>query len=71
MEIYRTEAVVSTNRTLTIEGVPFDAGDKVEVIVRVQEEAATSDNRYPLRGKSIRLVEPFESVAENEWNALQ
>jgi hypothetical protein len=71
MEVYRTEAVVSSNRTLTVEGLPFDAGDKVEVIVRAQPALPTRENPYPLRGKPIRYLEPFDSVAENEWTALQ
>jgi len=71
MEVYRTEAVISPNRTLTVEGLPFDAGDRVEVIVRPQMDLATPTNRYPLRGKPIRYLEPFNSVAEKEWTALQ
>ncbi len=27
--------------------------------------------RYPLRGKLVRYINPFESVAENDWEALK
>lgn len=35
-----------------------------------QQELSTK-NTYPLRGVKIRYDEPFESVAENDWNALK
>lgn len=71
MQMYRVEATVSNDGTLTIKGVPFRAGDKVEVIVRSREYGKERSGRYPLRGKPIRYVDPFESVAEDDWEALK
>jgi hypothetical protein len=71
MKTYRVETTVSNDGTLTIETLPFQAGDKVEVIVRSCEERQPRQERYPLRGQPIRYTEPFESVAEEEWNALK
>jgi len=71
MQMYRVETTVSDERTLTIKGLPFRAGDKVEVIVRGREREWERSTRYPLRGKPIRYVDPFESVAEDDWGALR
>jgi len=71
MQTYRVETKVSRNRTLTIKGVPFQVGEKVEVIVRRRERERERCGRYPLRGKPIRYLDPFESVAEMGWEALQ
>jgi len=69
-QTYRTETTVSSDRTLTIAGLPFRVGDKVQVVVS-DKRAPTSGERYPLRGKPIRYIEPFESVAEDDWESLQ
>jgi hypothetical protein len=71
MQTYRVETMVSRNRTLTIKGQPFQAGEKVEVIVRRRERERERRGRYPWRGKPIRYIDPFGSVAEKDWGALQ
>jgi hypothetical protein len=70
IQTYRTETTLSSDGTLTIAGLPFRAGDKVQVVV-CDRRALTSGERYPLRGKPIRYIGPFESVAEDEWEALK
>lgn len=70
MQIHRVETTIPSNRTLIIKGLPFKSGDKVEVIVRRQVPKQETGERYPLRGKPIQYTDPFESVAEDEWNAL-
>ncbi|HAG09701.1 MAG TPA: hypothetical protein DCK87_09125, partial [Desulfotomaculum sp.] len=60
---------VSNNRTVTIKDLPFHAGDKVEIIVRGYEREQEYTGHYPLRGKAIRYVDPFGSVAEDDWDA--
>ena len=71
MQTYRVETTVSNDRTLTIQGIPFYAGDKVEIIVRGHERERERIRRYSLRGKAIRYVDPFGSVAEDAWDTLQ
>jgi len=67
MQDYRVETTVARDGSLTIKGLPFPAGDRVEVIIRSQEPG--NGNRYPLRGKPIRYTDPLESVAEGNWEA--
>jgi hypothetical protein len=71
MQMYRVETTISNEGTLTIKGLPFQAGDKVEVIVCGHERKREGSERYPSRGKPIRYVDPFESVAEDDWDALK
>lgn len=71
MQAFRIETVLSQNGVLVLRGVPFHAGDKVEVIILSLGRKQAGVERYPLRGKPIRYLAPFESVAENDWNALQ
>jgi hypothetical protein len=70
METYRAETLISKDGTLTVEGLPFRKGDKVEVVVRSSERKGNGAERYPLRGKMIRYVDPFKSVAEDDWEVL-
>ncbi len=70
MQTYRVEATVSDNGTLLINKLPFQAGDKVEVIVRSREPEANKMSPYPLRNTPIQYIDPFESIAEDAWDSL-
>lgn len=71
MQTFRIESIVSPKRVLTIRGVPFRAGERVEVIVVSISHTSVTDKYYPLRGKPFSLSLPFDSVAENDWDALR
>lgn len=71
MQTYRVESIVSANRVLTIRGVPFRAGERVEIIVVSIPRELKNGNRYPLHGTPIRYSAPFDGVAENDWAALR
>ena len=71
MNDYRVETKIKRDGSLTIKGLPFRAGDCVEVIVRGQKEGAGNGERYPLRGKPIRYNEPFGGVADGDWEVLK
>jgi len=70
MQDYRVETRVSSDGSLTLKGLPFQAGDRVEVIIRSQKIEERKGEYYPLRGKPIRYADPFGSVAEEDWEAL-
>lgn len=71
MQDYRVETKVSNDGSLTLKGLPFQAGDEVEVIIRSREHRDGEGRHYPLRGKPIRYTEPFDGVAEEDWEALR
>ncbi len=71
MEAFRTEKTVEKGGKLTVEGLPFREGDEVEVTVRPRKQAPKRDGLFPLRGSVIHYTDPFESVAEDDWDALK
>jgi hypothetical protein len=66
----RIKTVVTQDGELNIHG-PFRAGDSVEVIVFSEGSRQLNGERYPLRGTLYTFIDPFGSVAENDWAALQ
>ncbi len=71
MQTYYVAATVADDGTLTLKGIPFRAGDRVEVILRGCQPARPADGPYPLRGKAIHYADPFQGVAEDDWEALK
>jgi hypothetical protein len=71
MNAHRVETTINQDGTLTISGLPFQAGDEVEVIILERSPKPGGDNPYPLRGQPVQYDAPTEPVAENEWGALQ
>ena len=74
MEAHRIETTVQPNGTIILENLPFDEGEKVEVIVLETKEATKekSDNLYPLRGTLYKYENPFETaVPLEDWEVLK
>ena len=69
MHVCRIETTVSGDGTIIVKDTHFPPGEHVEVVVRSRDSQQPGD--YPLRGKPFQYVDPFESVAENDWEALQ
>lgn len=69
METFITKTTVTKDGKIAVK-LPFRAGHIVEVVVRDLEKKER-DNPYPLRGLPYRYDKPFESVAEEDWEALQ
>jgi len=71
MQTYHVETTLSKDGSLFIKGLPFAAGDKVEVLIRSHKRKRMYNKRHPLRGQPILYIRPFDRVAENAWEALQ
>jgi hypothetical protein len=71
MKDYKVETKIERDGSLTIRGLPFRAGERVQVIVRSQQAPPGNGDRHPLRGKPVRYTNPFGSVAEGDWEALK
>lgn len=67
MQDYRAETEVGGDGSLTLKGLPFRPGDRVEVVVRRHKAVGGNGDRYPLRGKPVRLINPFDPVAQEDW----
>ncbi|MFE1743640.1 hypothetical protein [Coleofasciculus sp. H7-2] len=69
MNAHRVETTLTEDGRLTLNNLPFCAGDSVEVIVVVRTAPSAKQNIYPLRGMPIRYNNPTEPVAEEDWSA--
>jgi hypothetical protein len=68
---HRIETTLDQDGRLTLEHLPFRAGQSVEVIILPRSEAAKAADPYPLRGTPFRYDRPTEPVAEEDWDALK
>jgi len=72
MQAYRIETTVGKGQKVLIEGVPFEEGRSVEVIVFETKNALQkTKDQYPLRGTPYRYDSPTEPVAVDDWEALK
>ncbi|MBI3650904.1 MAG: hypothetical protein HY231_07620 [Acidobacteria bacterium] len=70
MNAHHLETTVEKDGMLVLEGLPFQAGDSVEVIIITRSAKSTSENHYPLRGTPVTYEAPTEPVALEDWEAL-
>ena len=73
LQTHHIRTTLTQDGTLTLDGLPFQAGEAVEIIVRPQAAFPASDPsvRYPLRGLVVPYERPTEPVALEDWDALQ
>ena len=69
MQAYRVETVLQSNGTVTLQHLPFQAGETIEIIVLACPTEAKVSKSYPLRGTDIQYVQPTEPVAQDDWGA--
>jgi hypothetical protein len=64
-------ATIRPDGSLTVERLPFPAGQRVEVIVRPAVEDPTEGGKYPLRGsRPYKYDDPFEPACDpDDWEA--
>lgn len=68
---HRVETTIQEDGTLTLDHLPFQAGESVEVIILPYRVQTTGQARYPLRGSKVHYDRPLESVSEEEWRAAR
>lgn len=71
MQVYGYQLTMVKKGTLTIENLPFDAGEKVEVIIIPRSGRQPEAKQYPFWGKPITYLNPTDPVAEADWEVLQ
>nr|VFK35609.1 MAG: hypothetical protein BECKMB1821I_GA0114274_11314 [Candidatus Kentron sp. MB]VFK77407.1 MAG: hypothetical protein BECKMB1821H_GA0114242_11344 [Candidatus Kentron sp. MB] len=52
---------------LTLKRLPFDIGEKIEVIIIPRSKTNFEEKRYPFWGKSITYLDPTDPIAEADW----
>jgi hypothetical protein len=68
---HRVETVLTEDGKLSLEQLPFRAGQSVEVIVLPVPSPSPAPMAHPLRGSVIRYDRPTEPVAVADWGVLQ
>jgi hypothetical protein len=73
MQAYRMETIVQPDGRLTLQNLPLPEGEKVEVIILVQQPEFKKSDKYPLRGSQpYRYDNPFEpAVPEEDWEVYK
>ncbi|MEH1867562.1 MAG: hypothetical protein V7K69_21490 [Nostoc sp.] len=80
MNAHKIKIVLTEDGTLTLQGLPFHAGDAVEVIIleaktpdkQVALKSQSDTNLYPLHNtQPYRYEDPTEPVAVEDWEVLQ
>ncbi|MCD4819981.1 MAG: hypothetical protein K8S23_14955 [Candidatus Cloacimonetes bacterium] len=68
MKAYKLERTLSKNGVLSLQGLPFHSGEKVEIIILKCDEKS---KKISLKNRVIEYDKPFESVAQDNWNILK
>ena len=71
MQVYAYKLTIGKKGTVSLENLPFDAGDKVEVIIIPRSTRQLGENRYPFWGKPITYLNPTDPVADTDWEVFQ
>jgi hypothetical protein len=66
---HRIETTLQEDGRLTVDRLPFPAGQRVEVIIVPRSAAPGTSHPEPLRGTPVRYERPFDPVAGDEWDA--
>lgn len=66
VQVHRIKTTLTQDGTLTLDHLPFQAGEAVEVLIVPHAPAPQGANRYPLRGMPIRYEQPLEPVMGEE-----
>ena len=74
MNAYKLTATLTENGTLLLQGLPFNAGEAVEIIILEQPKPTPCDlkTEYPLQGTVLRYDDPFEpAIPREDWEVLK
>jgi len=76
MNAHKLAVTLMEDGTLVLKGLPFHAGDTVEIIIleQLKEEhpSQSSQSNYPLQGTVLRYDDPFEpAVPTEDWEVLK
>nr|VFJ66507.1 MAG: hypothetical protein BECKFM1743C_GA0114222_104274 [Candidatus Kentron sp. FM]VFJ68361.1 MAG: hypothetical protein BECKFM1743A_GA0114220_104715 [Candidatus Kentron sp. FM]VFK17214.1 MAG: hypothetical protein BECKFM1743B_GA0114221_104674 [Candidatus Kentron sp. FM] len=71
MKAYAYEHTVKKNGMLTLKNLPFNIGEKIEVIIIPRPKSNSKEKRYPFWRKPITYPNPTAPVAEADWEIYQ
>jgi hypothetical protein len=67
VQAHWSETTVGEHGQLVLEGLPFEAGQSVEVFVMAKDTGAKSPTQTNLWNSVLEYHEPLEPVAQDDW----
>lgn len=64
LQAHRIETTLTQDGQLTLDHLPFRAGETVEVVVQANPPESPAQDRNLLHGTVTKYLDPFEPVAE-------
>ncbi len=71
MQAYAYELTIDKSGVLTLKNLPFNVGEKIEVIIIPRSKSKHDKKRYPSWGKPITYHNPTDPVAEADWEVYE
>lgn len=71
MQAQWRETIVGQHGKLVLEGLPFQPGQPVEVLVVSKSLLPATAEHKSLQNSVLEFREPFEPVAGEDWDALK
>jgi hypothetical protein len=71
MKVYAYEHTMKKNGALSIKNLPFNVGEKIEVIIIPRSKFKSDKKKYPFWGKPITYLNPTDPVAETDWDVYK
>ncbi|VEN74056.1 conserved hypothetical protein [Candidatus Desulfarcum epimagneticum] len=71
MKVYAYEHTMGKKGVLTLKKLPFNIGEKIEVIIIPRSKRNAEKKRYPFWGKPITYLNPADPVAEADWEVYK
>ncbi len=71
MQTYAYKLTMDKSGVLTLKNLPFNVGEKNEVIIIPRSKSTHDKQRYPFWGKPITYLNPTDPVAETDWEVLK
>jgi hypothetical protein len=72
MASFRATLTVPESGRITLDSLPFQAGEQVEILVESAPAQPHSQGRFPLRGTPYNYDHPFDpAIPPEEWGVHQ
>ncbi len=71
MQAYTYNLTMGESGVLTLKNLPFDVGERIEVVIISRSESKPDKRQYPFWGEPITYLNPTDPVAETDWDVLK
>ena len=62
---------MTANGVLSLQGLPFEEGDDIEVIILSGKEKKHTISQSIVKGKVIEYKDPTEPVGQDDWETIK